>query len=301
LWSILRYCRTPSHPFHRTLGPLLALALCAGCGRQENQNPPVARVGEAALTTADLATVQDSLWHSPRAVREYVATWISSELLYQEAARRGLADNVELQRQLEILRRRMAVQALLDQVFTASDTTSVSDDAIAAVYASQGTAFLLKEDVANVSFALFADRDPANTFRSRILRGSSWQEAVTITQQDSLTRSQLLQVATRQYFTRTNLYPEELWKLARTLFRDEVSFVVKTEAGYYVLAVHSLKQQGELPDLDYIKNDIRDRLLLEQRRLSYERLLASLRSTTPVEMHLELLDSTAAPPGADGD
>jgi hypothetical protein len=234
-------------------------------------------------------------------VKDYVAGWVSSELLYQEAVRRGLADNADLRRQLEILHRRMAVQALLDQIFAAADTVAVSTDAVAAMYASRGSAFLLKEDVANVSFALFADRDPANTFRSRILRGSSWQDAVAATQQDSAGRSQLLQVATRQYFTRTNLYPEELWKLARTLSRDEVSFVVRTEAGYYVLVVHSFKQQGEMPDLDYVRNDIRDRLLLEQRRLSYDRLLASLRGTTPVELHLELLDSIATGPDAGGE
>jgi hypothetical protein len=286
---------------HRILAALLAIVLCAGCGRKEPQEPAVARVGLAVLTSADLAAMKDSLWHSPRAVREYVNSWVASELLYQEAIRRGLAESDDLQRRLELLRRRMAVQALLDQIFAAADTTSVSDDAVAAVYASQGTAFLLKEDVANVSFALFADRDPANTFRSRILRGTSWEEAVAATQRDSVSRTQLLQVATRQYFTRTNLYPEELWKLARTLTRDEVSFVVKTEAGFYVLAVHSFRREGEMPDLEYIKNDIHDRLLLEQRRLNYERLLASLRGTTPVEIHFELLDSTATGTGAEGD
>lgn len=258
------------------------------------QETPVARVGQAVLTSADLAAMEDSLAHSPTAVREYVNTWVASELLYQEASRRGLSENEEILRRLEVLRRRMAVQALLDQVFAAADTAPVSDDAVAAVYASQGSAFLLKEDVANVSFALFADRDPANTFRSRILRGTSWDDAVAATQQDSTGRTQLLQVATRQFFTRTNLYPEELWKLARTLSRDEVSFVLKTEPGYYVLLVHSFKQQGDMPDLAYIRNDIRDRLLLEQRRLHYERLLASLRGTTPVEIHFELLDSTAS-------
>jgi hypothetical protein len=251
------------------------------------------------LTSADLATMEDSLAHSPRAVREYVNAWVASELLYQEATRRGLAENEDLERRLELLRRRMAVQALLDQIFAAADTTSVSDDAVAAVYASQGPAFLLKEDVVNVSFALFADRDPANVFRSRILRGASWDEAVAATQRDSAGPAQLLQVATRQFFTRTNLDPEELWKLARTLSRDEVSFAVKTEPGYYVLLVHSFKQEGEMPDLAYIKNDIHDRLVLEQRRLNYERLLVSLRGTTPVEIHFELLDSTAS--GTQGD
>lgn len=288
-------------PLHKTLAVVLLTAAWTGCGSEEQQRLPVARVGESVLMPEALAAVHDSLWHSRGAVREYVSAWVSSELLYQEAIRRGLADSEELQRQVEIIRRRLAVQALLDRVFADADTGGVSDDAVAAVYASGGPAFLLREDAANLSYALFAEREPATVFRSRILRGASWQEAVASAQQDTLSRGQLLQVATRQYFTRTNLYPEELWKLARTLSRDEISFVVKTDAGYYVLAVHSFKQLGEMPDLEYIKDEIRDRLLIEQRRLSYDRLLGELRGKTPVEMHLELLDSSAAGTGAEGE
>jgi hypothetical protein len=258
-------------------------------------------VGDAVLTRADLATVQDSLWHSARATREYISSWVASELLYQEAVRRGLGDNAAMEQQLAVLRRRLAVQALLDQVFAGADSSSVSEDAIAAVYASQGQAFLLKEDVANVSFILFADRDAANAFRARVVRGASWSDAVAAVQRDSADRSQLLQVVTRQYFTRTTLYPEELWKLARTLSKDEPSFAVKAGAGYYVLEVHGIRREGEMPDLDYVRNDIHDRLVLEQRRLSYERLMATLRGSALVEVHDELLDTTAPPAGAPGD
>lgn len=249
----------------------------------------MARVGESVLTPDDLTALSDSL--PADAVRDYVASWVSSELLYQEAVRRGLADTDRLREQLADLRRRLAVEALLDEVFAAGDTAAINDDAVAAVYASGGPAFLLREDVANLSFVLFAERDPANVFRARILRGAAWEEAVTAALQDTTPANRLLQVATRQYFTRTNLYPEELWKLARTLPKNEASFVVRTPAGYYVMAVHSLKQQGEMPDLEYCAEEIRDRLRIEQRRREYERLLASLRGTTPVEFNGGLLDS----------
>ena len=289
------------HRFHRILVAILVLAACAGCRREEEHKPTIARVGEAVLMPGDLVAVRDSLWHSPGALREYVTSWVSSELLYQEAVRRGLAENEQMERRIRLLRRQLAVQALLDEVLVTTDTAVISDDAVAALYASGGSAFLLREDVANLSFALFADRDAANTFRSRILRGAAWLEAVAAAQQDTLTRTQMLQVATRQYFTRTNLYPEELWKLARTLPRDEISFVVKTAAGYYVIAVHSFRQQGEMPELEYCRNEIRDRLLIEQRRQSFERLLTALRGKTPVEVHMELLDSTVSGIGAEGD
>jgi parvulin-like peptidyl-prolyl isomerase len=82
------------------------------------------------------------------------------------------------------------------------------------------------------------------------------------------------------------LYPAELWKLAKNLARDEVSFVVKTDAGYYVLVAHSMKKQGDLPELEYVQKEIRDRILIEQRRTRYNKLLAELKSKHSVEIRL---------------
>jgi hypothetical protein len=281
--------------YSRRLPPIcltiLLAVLVTGCTKDQQQTAYVARVGQSTLTRNDLAVVRDSLWHTPRTVRDYVNEWISSELLYQEAVRRGLAESEELNARVTAIKRRLVIDALLQQTLFGADSADVPEDALRALYASGGATFLLKEDVANVSFALFSDRDPANVFRSRILRGSSWDEALRSAEQDSLLRSQLLQTATRQYFTQTNLYPEELWKLARTLSKDDVSFAVKTDAGYYILMVHTFKRQGEMPDFDYVRGDLRDRLLIEQRRLAFERLVASLRKNTTVELHTELLDS----------
>jgi peptidyl-prolyl cis-trans isomerase C len=252
----------------------------------------VARVDEAVLTQNDLNTIRDSLGASPQFLRDYVTSWLTNELLYQEARKRGLHNNEDMQRKLEETRRQLAVTALLDDELYKDDSSLVTNDQIVALYNAGGEAYLLREDVANVSYALFSSRETANAFRSKVLSGTSWNEAILQMQADSLLRQSLLQVATRQYFTRTNLYPEELWKLARTLGKEEVSFVVKTDAGYYVMKAHGLKKQGEMPDLEYIKPEIRDRILIEERRRKYEQLLANLRARHTVEVRMELADTT---------
>ncbi|MBI4536309.1 MAG: hypothetical protein HY708_08520, partial [Ignavibacteriae bacterium] len=146
----------------------------------------------------------------------------------------------------------------------------------------------------NLSFALFSERDAANTCRSKIVRGASWNDAVDEVQSDSLLRLQLQQVATHQYFTQSTLYPQELWKLARTLTKEEVSFVVRTEVGYYVLISHGMKRQGEIPDLEYVRDEIRERLLIGQRRQKYEQLISNLRAKHTVEVFMDNADTTAA-------
>lgn len=268
--------------------------LAAGCGTSADDPTPAARVGTAVLSLDDITALRDSgIAGSPR-LRAYVEDWVADELLYQEAVRRGLTDDASFAARLDAVRRRLAVDALLRTELYTQDTTTVNEDAVRALYASGGSAFLLREPVARVSFALFADRDAANVFRTRLLRGETWEPAVAAARTDSLAGSQLLRVITRDFFTPSTLYPEELWKLARTLQKEEASFAVRTDAGYYVLIVHSYRDQGEMPELDYVRGDIRDRLLIEHRRRRYNDLLASLRTRTTIDIRTDLLDSIAA-------
>jgi hypothetical protein len=247
-------------------------------------------VDQAYLTEEELAAGQDSVRDTYQEAREYINDWITTELLYQEAVRRGLATSDELRRQLEATKKQLAIAALLDQELY-DDSSVVSENEMRAFYETESEKFHLREGVVNISFALFTQRDAANAFRSRILRGTSWDNSVLEFQKDSTLRPLFPQVATRQYFTEANLYPEELWKVSRTLAKDKVSYVIKTDVGYYVLMVHGLQRQGEIPDLQYIKNEIRDRILMEARRQKYEQFLADLRAKHFIEIRLDLTDT----------
>jgi len=267
-----------------------SLVLLQACSKQEPQKPFVARVDQALLTEEALVALQDTLGRATEHRREYINEWVNNELLYQEAQRRGIPEADELRRQIESATRTMIIGALLEQELYGDE--NVSEDEIVALYNGGGEAFRLHEDVVSASYALFNDRDAANTFRGKLVKGTAWIEAVEETHRDSLLKSHVLQMVTGRYFTHSNLYPTELWKLARNLGKDEVSFAVKTDAGYYVLVAHDLKKQGELPDLDYIHSEIRDRILIEKRRLRYEKLLRALRSSHSVEVHLTGTDSS---------
>jgi len=282
---------------HSVRGWLLLMLLIAisGCGRESGHKPYIARVGTAELTEDDLAASSDSVWQTPRQPRDVVNEWIINELLAQEAARRGLTTSDGFRRQMETTKKRLAIAALLDQeLFADNDTVLVNDAALATAFKAAVNEYVLREDVVLASFAIFSDRDAANAFRSSVLRGRNWSDALLRARVDSLTAPHLLRAAERQYFTQTTLYPTELWKLARTLARNEVSFVVKTDAGYYVLMVHGVKHQGEIPDFEYVRSDVRQRLLIEERRARYEKLVSDLRTRHPVDIRLDRVDTTEA-------
>ena len=264
---------------------MLAVLAAAGCSRSGGGSY-VAKVGSSTLTRADLerlrAAAQDSTPDAQRLVNE----WVMAELLYREAERRGLSESDEVAERTRQAHRRLAVAALLEQEIYA-DTGAVTEEAIRDFYERNAAAFTLREEVVNLSYVAFSDRDAANAFRGRVLGGRPWASVLESLGADSSGRGGLLEVADHQYFTRSRLYPPELWKLALTLPRGDVSFVLKSGAVFYVLCVHGVQRQGAVPDLAFVHNDVRDRLLIRQRRMKYERLLDDLRLKTGVEVRLE--------------
>ena len=276
---------------------LLLTVLLTGwsCARETPSRGIVARVGSVGLTREELAHAGDSLGIPRSASRAFVDEWVVSELLFQEAQRRGMADDPSVLRRLEESRKRFAIDALLEKEIFGGSAEGITDEAAAAYFKANASLFTLKEDVVRLSYLLFSDRDPANLFRTKVLRGTLWDDAVRQIRSDSVNTRTLRGSARAQYFTQSTLYPDELWKLTRTLAGEEVSFVVKTAAGYYVMMVHSVRHTGDAPEPDYVKNDVRDRMLIAQRRAQYEKFVAELRSRHTVEVTLGDADTATSP------
>ncbi len=288
----------PGNSGSRSLLATFALVLLifgGGCGDAGKRGAFVARVNNSVLTEDDIALSRDSLGEPATLSREYVNEWIVAEMLYQEAERRGIADAPEFQQQLALTRKRLAVAALLQrEVYASIDTNAITNEAIVQSFAASGPAFALREDLVQASLALFRDRDAANVFRSQMLRGSSWEESLRTIRADTTQRIQIVRTDEQRYFTRATMYPEELWKLARSLPREEVSFPLRTPEGYYLIRVHRTLRQGELPPLEYVRAEVREYLMMDLRRQRYEDFVGALRGKHRVDIRETSADSGAS-------
>jgi hypothetical protein len=269
---------------------VLGLVPLGSCTKRTTKKEYVARVGDALLTKEELVDVgADTAEHMRR---RYISQWVDAQLLYQEARRGGFAESDEVRRRVEETKRQLAVNAFLEkEVYSNGD--DIADNAALDEFNRNRGAYRLRDDVVNLSYVIFDDRDAANTFRSKIVRGATWDEALQSIQADDEMKSQMLRSASKGYFTQPMLFPEELWKMARTLSKEDVSYVVRTRAGYVVALVHGVRRQGEMPDFDYAKQEIKERLLMESRRRKYEELLATLRGKYEIDVRLHAADSTA--------
>ncbi len=286
------------HPFNdiRRLLTSLAVLGAGGLAACSPEQPPpgyVARVDRTELSEQDLRRSLDDAAAVPQRRRDYINEWILTEMLYQEAVKRGKADTDEIRRQIELIRKRMAIAALLeDAVYAAVDTTDISDQAVASYLQRSGDEFLLREDVVKISLAVFSAREAANRFRTLLLDGTSWDSTVSIAQSDTAVAPLLDHVETQRYHTRASLYPEDLWKLAVTLRPGEVSFPAKITDGFALVLTHGLKRQGEAPDFDYVRDEVRSRMMIDLRRQQYEQYVQNLRARYEVDVRADVTDTT---------
>ncbi len=217
-------------------------------------------------------------------VAEYARRWVNDEILYREAARRGLDDDESIRAQLENTRRQLAINALLQQEVFTQQSLSCTPEEIEHYYAAHVKEFTLSTDVALVSYVLFRDRDAANTFRANVLKGTPWTQAVRQMLADPQQAAFVAGRMDSAYYTSGTLLPIELWRVAAASTKPEPSFPVHAGEGIYILSVWKMIRQGQLADREYVEREIRARLAVEHRLNAYNTLVENLRSKHTVEV-----------------
>lgn len=273
---------------------MLVLLLFAACRKTEPSATPVARLDDKTLTLEEIkGQLDSSRGISAAELNEYVRRWINSELLYDEAVRRGLDRSESVRARLEEVRRQLAINALLDEMVYTKGSMDVRREEIAQYYSAHAGEFRLTNDVALMSFVLFRDRDAANNFRTSVLRGTPWKDALGQRLADPQQAPTILARVDSVYRTQSTLLPVELWRVASASTKVEPSFPIRTNEGYYVLIVWKLSRQGEIAALPYEEQEIKARLVIEQRQRLMNDLLKNLRAKHSVEILVAPAEDTS--------
>jgi hypothetical protein len=261
--------------------------LFIGCSRKDSSQQPLARIDDRTLTLEDVRARLDSTRGVTAAqVGEYARRWINDEILYREAVRRGLDNTERARAQLEEVRRQLAINALLQEEIYSDKLQQFTAEEVSQYYGVHSKEFTLSADVALVSYVLFRDREPANAFRTTILKGTSWRLALGQMLADPQQSSQIVARIDSGYYSQNTLLPAELWRVAAASAKPEPSFPIRTNEGSYILIVWKSGRQGQVADLAYVENDIRSRLTIERRRRTLTTLVETLRSKHTVELLL---------------
>jgi hypothetical protein len=217
-------------------------------------------------------------------------------LLFAEARKRSLHQTPEIDTRVNDVRRRLAIQALLDEEIYNAATTRNSEQDIRGYFETHQSEFLLSHDAVLVSFVLMNSRDAATEFRNAVLRGSGWTRA-SAALLGGTNASHVLAMTDSVYYTQATLAPQELWRVATNIKEGDPSFPVSTANGYYVLIPWKIMRQGQMPELGLVRSEIEQRLTVERRRRKYEGLLANLRASHTVEVFVSGVPSSTPTSG----
>ena len=263
-----------------------------GCGEQHQNGRIVARVNDQVLTLEMIEAQSDSS-HKPSndELRQYVNRWVTNELLFQEALHKGYDASDEIRLKMAEAHKQLSIAGLLEkEVYDLAEKSITSND-ILAYYQSHLGEFSLNDDLIRLSVAVFNRNDIATQFRAIALGPQGWQEAVAAFRSD-VTKG-MISYSDSLFFSQSTLYPSELWKIAAILGQYEVSFPVKTSAGFFVIRLLGQHRKGTTAPLSYVQEEIRQRLAMERRRQKYQEFIQRLRTKHTVQLMFSQSDSSA--------
>ncbi len=267
----------------------VVILLLTGCEREEDPDEYIARVNNEYLTREMIEEKMDTQHAINEAmVQEYVNQWLTSEMLYQEARRRGLDRDDRVLEPLRDVRRNLAINALLEDEIYDGILPEVTDEQIEAYYEEHMGEFIADEPLMELSFASFEQRTGATSFRNSVDRGEEWDDVLDSIIDDEEQAGGVIEIGERGYYRESELYPPEIWRSARQLGTGGVSFPVAVADRYYIIRHHQTIQSGNPYPLEYVSNEIKERLVIEKRQDRYEELLLNLRRRYPIDVSFDI-------------
>ena len=261
------------------------LLLTIGCQQKPQTNAALARLDNRTLTAEDIRVRFDTAQGITEAqLQQYVQRWLKDELLYREALAHGYGSSKEINDRLEEVRRQLVINEYLDKTIYNDKSASSTPGEIQAYYDAHKNEFVLRNDVALLSYIVFSDRDAANKFRNGVLRGTAWYDALHQVLNDPQQRAKILTKGDSLYYSQASLLPADLWRVASAVNQREPSFPISTTEGYYVLIVWQFGKQGQPADIRLVDGEIKSRLAIERRSHMYDSLVENLRAKHSVEI-----------------
>jgi hypothetical protein len=266
--------------------------MLAGCNTERSSDKVIARVNDRVLTQEMIASQIDTARRtSDEEIRHFVNRWVTNELLFQESQKKGYDVSEEIRKKVTEAHKQLSIAELLEkEVYTPAEQDVTPNDVVA-YYQSHADEFTLRNDLVLLSVAVFSRNDAAVQFRAAVLGTQGWDEGVKTFRND--TSKGMIAYSDSLFHTQATLYPSSLWRVAAILGQYEVSFPVKTSAGYFVMRLLGQYRKGTPDPLPHVERDIRQRLVVERRQQRYQNFLQQLRNRYTIQFMLPSKDSTA--------
>ncbi|MEL7834597.1 hypothetical protein [Fodinibius sp. Rm-B-1B1-1] len=267
--------RIPIFLFLFALGYLLTTCDQSMQGNTENS---LARVGNEYLTIdqavddiPDHVLAEDSV----NALMQYRDSWVRQQLLLQEAKRLGLHQKQEIQKKIEQARDEVLRQALKDYVLTnAEKELTATDEQARSYYQKNKDQFVLEEDFVQYRHMRTKTLAEARNARQDLLGGVPWAE---VAQEYAIDPSRALSEA-EQYWPISMAAQgiDIMNRYLNVIGQSEISPIQRVNGVYHFVQLMDTKAEGNHPDLNWLTEQIKDWLTLNNRQRNLSSFIKNL-------------------------
>lgn len=264
-----------------TLAAMLAFAgllSVAGCG---SGGKIAAVVNGQVITSEEVdrrfnrlnSAARASLGNDRRRLIEEVAM---ETILVQEARRRGLDNDKEVQSLLQEARRQVLLGRLLE-VVRQEGSPAISDEEAAQFY-EQNKARMIEPETFRASHILVESEEAAKKALSRVTGGEPFAKVAEEVSIDP-SKSKGGDIG---YFTKGQILPE-FEAACQRLKPGEMSSLIKTQLGYHLILLTERRASRPFA-LDEIRDQIRRQLLAQRQQQKVESFVQQLRAKAQVKI-----------------
>ena len=265
---------------------LLILGVFCGCSSDNNEDKVIAKIGDYTITVKDLNERISNLPEKYREVvrsrkEEYLKDLIKDTLLFQEAVRKDIDRDKEVQNLIEEAKKKIIVARLLqDEV---DNNVVITDEDIELFYTANREKYMTPE-VMRVSHILVLSKDDAYDILEEINSGVNFEDLARAKSVDPTAQ----RAGDIGYFPKGQLLPE-FEEACALLNIGEISGIVQTTLGYHIIKLTDRKPP-QVRLLSTVKEDVKARLrVLEKKRL-FNKLLEDIEERTTIEINEEILN-----------
>ena len=272
----------------------------SGCVEEADSQNHVARVENRYLFEEDIerimggiAVIGDSL----EMRRHIINQWLTTEVLYQEALRRGFAQNAEVQRRLDESERSVLVNSFIE-TFYRENSPALSSEEARAYFEQHKEQLRLREPFVRVRYLRAKTFEEARQAQSS-LRNASIAERDSIwtmwanTLETSPSASDTLftpRISAYDHYPESRLFGNQplLRQTLAGLSNERTAAVVESDSSYHILQLAQRIPTGSIPQQEWIQPELERQLVLQNRKQLYARLVQRLRNEA---LAREALDS----------
>jgi len=278
---------------------LLVLFALGGCGKGNKEGTEraertgeIVRVGDVVLAGDDVNKLVPEDERIPLTIeerQEFVRRWVDTEVLRQEAVRRGLKSDPYVEARLKELEQQFLADYL---VFTElRRRTQVSEEEIEAYYGAHEREYLYEYRVSQILVNTPEDAAKVQT----LLRTKPWAWVANRYSVDPIAK----RGGDLGYLTKGNMIPE-LEAVVFTMKPGEMSGVIKSDFGYHIFRLDDVREALVAVGLEDMREQIMNTLMLEKRKRTYREFLDSLKAHASITYKDEsYLRAPAPEPRAD--